>query len=99
MFLPLTVCKLTQQRLRGSWGQSTEKIKRHINSHSTINHHRLHSFYWKESVEKGTKFFPTQSSRGYLDKLPIKVGDDGITLLRCVHPDGGGEDKTTMTHH
>lgn len=26
------------------------------------------------------------------------MGDDGITLLCCVHPDRA-EDKTTMTHH
>lgn len=44
------------------------------------------------------KFFPTESSgSSYLDKLPIEVGDDGVTLLCCVHPDRG-EDKTTMTH-
>lgn len=32
---------------------------------------------------------PTQSSRSHLDKLPIKVGNDGITLLCGVHPSRG----------
>lgn len=40
-------------------------------------------------------FCPTQSSRRYLDKLSIEVGDDGVTLLCGVHPVGL---KTTVTH-
>lgn len=40
-------------------------------------------------------FRPTQSSRRYLDKLSVEVGDDGVTLLCGVHPVGL---KTTMTH-
>lgn len=31
----------------------------------------------------------TQSSGRDLDKLPVEVGDDGITLLCCVHSDEG----------
>lgn len=33
--------------------EEKQKKKQLINSHSTISHHHIHSFYWKESVEKG----------------------------------------------
>lgn len=35
------------------------------------------------------KFIPTQTSGSCLDEFPIEVGDHGITLLCCVHPNGG----------
>lgn len=73
---------------------------KHKNNILTVTHYQRCSFCWKESVQKGGFFFPTQSSRSYLDKLPIEVGNYSITLLCCVHPDGGGgDDKATMTHH
>lgn len=93
MFLPLTICKLTQQRLRGSWGQSTKN-----NNSYSISIITSTAVFVGKKVYRQWDFFPTQSSRSYLDKLPIEVGNDSITLLGRVHPDGE-EDKTTMTHH
>lgn len=92
MFLPLTVSKLTQQRLRGSWRQSTKNDILTVTKQSVITF-----LIWKK-VNTKLNFFPTQSSSSCLDKLPIKVGDDCITLLCCVHP-VNGDNKTIMTLH
>lgn len=86
VFLPLTVCKLTQQWLRGSWGQSTKNNILTVTQHSIITSAAV--FVGRKVYRKGD-FFPTQSSRSYLDKFPIEVGNYSITLLCCVHPDGG----------
>lgn len=62
-----------------------------IKRKTTITHHSLVA----GAGGKKEIFRPTQSSRRYLDKLSIEVGDDGVTLLCGVHPVGL---KTIMTH-
>lgn len=86
MFLPLTVCKLTQQRLRGSWGQSTR------NNTSTRR-----SITTCAAQRGGLFFFLPRAPEAILINFPLKWE---MTALHCsvVSILTGEKTKTTMTH-
>lgn len=74
----------------------TARAERELGAkHKKTRHISASTVFIRGRVNRKVTFSPTQSSRSYLDKLPIEVGDDCITLLCCVHPDRG-EDKTMI---